>query len=38
MPTETIVMIVIVVTIFAVFASVLAWGDAQTRNLPTRKE
>lgn len=33
MSTETIFMITIVVAIFAVFASVLAWGDAQTRNL-----
>jgi hypothetical protein len=38
MPTETIVMIAIVVTIFVVFASVLAWGDAQTRSLPRRRE
>jgi hypothetical protein len=38
MPTETIIMIAIVVSIFSVFASVLAWGEAQTRNLPSKRD
>ena len=37
MPTETIILLVIVVAIFAVFAGVLAWGDRQTRNLSEKK-
>jgi len=36
-PTETIVMLVIVVAIFSVFAGVLAWGDRQTRGLSQKK-
>jgi hypothetical protein len=36
-PAETIVLVVIIVGIFAVFALVLAWGDRQTRRLPERK-
>ena len=36
-PTETIVVLAIIVTIFSVFASALAWGDYQTRRLPVRK-
>jgi hypothetical protein len=36
-PTETIVLIAVVIGIFSVFGSVLAWGDYQTRRLPMRK-
>lgn len=36
MPTDTILMLVAVVAMFAGFLAVLAWGDAQTRNLPQR--
>lgn len=34
MPTDTIILLTIVVAVFAVFAAVLAWGDRRTRNLP----
>ena len=37
MPTETIIVVAIIVAIFLLFASVLAWGDAQTRRLPKRR-
>ena len=37
MPTETVILLVIIVAIFSVFASALAWGDYQTRRLPVRK-
>jgi hypothetical protein len=33
MPTETIIVISAIVTLFVVFGAVLAWADAQTRNL-----
>jgi len=36
-PTETIVLIVIIIAIFSVFTTALAWGDYQTRRLPVRK-
>jgi hypothetical protein len=36
-PTETIILLVIVVAIFLVFAGVLAWGDRQTCSLPVKK-
>jgi hypothetical protein len=36
MPTETIVVLAFVVAAFALFMVVLAYGDAQTRNLPKR--
>jgi hypothetical protein len=36
-PIETIVVLAIIVAIFSVFASALAWGDYQTRRLPARK-
>jgi hypothetical protein len=36
-PTETVILLVIIVAIFSVFASALAWGDYQTRRLPVRK-
>lgn len=32
-PTETVIVISIVVLAFVVFAGVLAWGERQTRNL-----
>jgi len=38
MPTDTIVMLAAVVTMFAVFSAALAWGDRQTRRLPPRTE
>lgn len=38
MPTDTIVMLIAVVTMFAVFSGALAWGDWQTRRLPRRTE
>lgn len=37
MPTETIILLAVIVAIFAVFAGTLAWGERQTRNLPSRK-
>lgn len=36
MPTETTVVLTIVVAAFVIFMVVLAYGDAQTRNLPKR--
>jgi len=36
-PTETIILIAIVVAIFSIFAWVLAWGDRQTRSLSVKK-
>jgi hypothetical protein len=36
-PTETIILIAVIVTIFTTFAGVLAWGERQTRNLPQRR-
>jgi hypothetical protein len=36
-PTETIVLIAVIIAIFSVFGAVLAWGDYQTRHLPERK-
>ena len=38
MPTDTIVVLVAVVAMFAVFSAALAWGDWQTRRLPQRTE
>lgn len=38
MPTDTVVLLAVIVAIFAVFAGVLAWGDRQTRNLPKRTD
>ena len=34
MPTDTIILLALVVGAFAVFASVVAWADHTTRNLP----
>jgi hypothetical protein len=36
MPTETIVMLTIVVAIFAVFMSTVAWAERVTRGLQRR--
>mgnify|MGYP001100731339 CR=1 FL=1 len=36
MPTETTIVLAFVVAAFALFMAVLAYGDAQTRNLPKR--
>jgi hypothetical protein len=37
MPLETIILLVVIVTFFSVFAGALAWGEHQTRDLPQRK-
>jgi hypothetical protein len=37
MPTETIIALTGILTMFFLFAGVLAWGDHQTRHLPIRK-
>ena len=34
MPTDTIILLVFIAAFFAVFATALAWGDVQTKNLP----
>jgi archaellin len=36
MPIETIIVVAAIVTMFAVFAGVLAWGAQQTQRLPAR--
>ena len=36
MPTDTIFMIAVVVTVFAVFMGTVAWAERTTRNLPGR--
>ena len=36
MPTDTIVMLVIVIGVFAVFMGVVAWAERITRSLPGR--
>ncbi len=36
-PIDTVIVVVIIVAIFSVFAAVLAWGDHQTRRLPVKK-
>jgi hypothetical protein len=38
MPTDTIILLALVVAAFAVFASALFWADLQTRNLPKRSD
>jgi hypothetical protein len=34
MPTDTIILLAVVVAVFAVFATALLWADRQTRDLP----
>ncbi len=36
MPTDTIVMIIVVVAIFGIFMGVLGWAERTTRSLPRR--
>lgn len=33
MPTDVAVIVAVISLVFIAFAAVLAWGDAQTRNL-----
>lgn len=36
MPTDTVILLGLVIAVFAVFAVVLLWADRQTQNLPKR--
>jgi hypothetical protein len=36
MPTDTIILLAVVISAFAVFATALLWADWQTRDLPKR--
>ena len=38
MPTDTIVLLAVVVGMFSFFAVVLYWGERQTRHLPPRTD
>ena len=37
MPTETIIPLAAIVAMFLLFAGVLAWGNHQSGNMPSRK-
>jgi len=37
MPTDVILVVTAIVAVFCLFAAVLAWGDHQTRSIPSNE-